>query len=122
MTYNRDGNAVAYDFIIEQGATLALNFTYKNSSDKSLITEGTTARMKIKNRVGGTLLETFTTENGRISLTPASGLVAISMTATDTAAISAWDRGVYDLELEDSAGTVKRLLKGVVTLSKEITD
>ena len=66
-----------------------------------------------------TPLITLTTENGRISLNGASGLINLSISAADTAAITS--SGVYDLEIISSNGLVSRVIQGTFTLSPEVT-
>lgn len=81
---------------------------------------GYTARMSIKDRIGGTELVSLTTENGRISLDVSGSVVLLSLDATDTAAFT-WTAGVYDLELVPPTSKVAALARGVVTVEKEVT-
>ena len=83
---------------------------------------GFTARMTIKNRVGGTVLYTLTTENGGIVIDAAANLVTLNISAVDTAAMT-FTTGVYDLEMVSGAtpAVVTALLSGRVTVSKEVT-
>ena len=79
-----------------------------------------TARMQVRRTIeSATPLITLTTENGRISLNGASGLINLSITAADTAAITS--SGVYDLEIISSNGLVSRVIQGTFTLSPEVT-
>jgi hypothetical protein len=81
---------------------------------------GMTARMTIKDRVGGTELASFTTENGGIDIDTAAYTITLYMAAADTAAFT-WRRGVYDLEMVSADGTVTLLLYGDVSVEKEVT-
>ena len=83
---------------------------------------GFKARMAIKNRVGGTVLYTLTTENGGIVIDAAAKLVTLNISAVDTAAMT-FTTGVYDLEMVSGAtpAVVTALLSGSVTVSKEVT-
>jgi hypothetical protein len=54
----------------------------------------------------------LTTGNGRIALGGSAGTITLTISATDTAALTA-GRGVYDLELVSGSGIVTRLLQGV---------
>ena len=83
---------------------------------------GYKARMTIKNRVGGTVLYTLTTENGGIVIDAAANLVTLNISAVDTAAMT-FTTGVYDLEMVSGAtpAVVTALLSGRVTVSKEVT-
>lgn len=82
---------------------------------------GFTARMHIRASVGSAdvLLE-LSTENGGIAIDPATGTITLSISATDTAALT-WRQGVYDLELTDGAGVVTRLARGRVAVCPEVT-
>lgn len=81
---------------------------------------GFTARMTIKDKVGGTELMALTTGNGRIVIDEANFKITLLVSATDTAAI-AWKKGVYDLELESPTGVVTSLMDGKITVSLEVT-
>ena len=83
---------------------------------------GFTARMSIKNKVGGTELFSLTTTNGRITIDAAARIIALNISADDTAAIT-WASGVYDLEMVsgDTPPVVTALLSGRVTVTKEVT-
>ena len=81
---------------------------------------GYTARMQIKDKVGGTLLHSLTTENSGIALDVALHTITITISATDTAAFD-FKKGVYDLELVSASGVVTCVLYGSVSVSKEVT-
>lgn len=81
---------------------------------------GFTARMAVKDKVGGTVLVTLTTENGGITLDTVNKKITLTISATDTAAFS-WKTGVYDLEMVSPAGVVTALVSGKVTVTQEVT-
>lgn len=81
---------------------------------------GYTARMDIKDRVGGTELFSLTTENGRIVLDNINATITLTVSATDTEAMT-WRKGVYDLELVSGTGVVTAVLTGTVTVAREVT-
>ena len=123
--------AAKYNIEIERGADWSRIFTKKNST--TLVPfdlTGCTARMHIREEIGAaTILDTLTTENGRIVLVnrnnPLGGVVLggvklIFPNAVSTAYVD-WDAGVYQLELIYPSGIVERMLKGTVTLSAEVT-
>jgi hypothetical protein len=113
--------AAAYDFVIEQGATLDKTFVWKNNAGVVINLSGYTARMQIRQTVSSsTVLLELTTLNNRIIITPAEGKIQLLVAAADTGAIT-WQRGKYDLELMSSTGTVIRLLYGDVEVSREVT-
>ena len=86
---------------------------------------GYTSRMKIKNKVGGTVLAS--TEAGdaplnilSVALDTAKSTITLTISATATAALI-WTKGVYELEMVSSTGVVTTILSGKVTVSKEVT-
>ena len=81
---------------------------------------GYTARMQIRAKLEDTtvLLE-LTTENGRISINNTTKTISLTISATDTAAIT-WLTGVYSLELVNG-GVVSTLIAGNVSVKKEVT-
>ncbi|MBK8772131.1 MAG: hypothetical protein IPM06_17155 [Rhizobiales bacterium] len=81
---------------------------------------GFTARMSIKDVVGGTELLRLDTTNARIALDNAAKTIALTISAADTAAIT-WLEGVYDLELVSATGVVSLVMSGAVTVDTEVT-
>ena len=112
--------ATTYDILIEQGATFSQLVTYKESGVAINLT-GYTARMQVRATLesASTLVE-LTTANSRIALGGTAGTITLTISATDTAALTS-GRGVYDLELVSGSGIVTRLLQGVATISRNVT-
>lgn len=83
---------------------------------------GVTARMKIKNKIGGSLLYELTTANGRIVVDDTNKITTITIPASDTEGFT-WTKGVYDLEFVEPTvpETVCAVLAGSVTVFKEVT-
>ena len=82
---------------------------------------GHTARMQIKDRIGGTVLASLTSlPGGGIVLNDAGKVIEITITAEQSEAF-AWTSAVYDLELVSAAGKVTALLEGAVSVSGEVT-
>jgi hypothetical protein len=81
---------------------------------------GYTARMSIKDKVGGTVLLSLTTENSKIELEATDCIIRLKLSATETAALT-WKKGVYDLELQSPTGVVTELLSGDVAVVDEVT-
>lgn len=120
-----------YDFTIEQGATYRDSFTWRVDDGSSPPTgpivdlAGCTARMHVRTTISAPdppLLSLTTAVNGGITLTAGAASPNIQWVITDaqTSALN-FTSAVYDLELILSNGDVKRLLKGTVTLDKEVT-
>lgn len=81
---------------------------------------GFTARLSIKDKIGGTVLLSLTTENGGIVVDDTSKAITLSITAVASAALS-WKKGVYDLEMVSPGGVVTALISGEVTVVPEVT-
>ena len=81
---------------------------------------GYAARLQIKDRVGGAVLLSLTTENGGIALDDGGKVIEISITAAQTEALTK-SAGVYDLELVSPGGVVTALLEGAVSVASEVT-
>lgn len=79
-----------------------------------------TARMSIKDKVGGSELLRLDTTNGRIALDNVAKTITLTISAEDTAALT-FRKGSYDLELVSPTGVVTALLAGVATVTKEVT-
>lgn len=109
-----------YNFTINQGETFSKSVTWKDAAGVVVNLTGYTARMQLRRKVNSETIEkSLTTENGGILITaPLTGVITMFMSATDTAFLSGVY--VYDLELV-SAGIVKRLLQGTITLDLEVT-
>ena len=81
---------------------------------------GMSARLVIKDKVGGTeLLRLDSSALGGIVLNNSTKTITATISATVSAALT-WKKGVYELEIEDSLGHVSSLLAGAVTVTKEI--
>lgn len=119
-----------YDFTIEQGASYVDTFTWRVDDGSNppigpiVNVAGCTARMDIRQSLtSNQIILTLTTENGRIILTPGDVVdnIKINLNASTTMGLS-FDTAVYDLEIAVTATSfVTRLLKGIVTLDKEVT-
>lgn len=80
---------------------------------------GYTARMHIRDKVGGALLLELTTENDCIVLDNSVKTISRTISAEDTADI-AWKKGVYDLEMV-SGDYVIKIDSGTVEVADEVT-
>lgn len=107
-----------YHLTIEQGATFARTFTWKDENDDPIDLTSYTARAKMKTP-SGTEIASLTDADG-LTLGGAAGTIAMELSADATAAMT-FEIGVWDLELEDDNDVVTRLLEGDVWLSREVT-
>ena len=111
-----------HHFVIEQGATFSRILTLKDSTGTVVNLSGySSAEMDLRQNPeeSSTILE-LTTTNGRIALGGAAGTVTLTVSATDTANLTA-DDGVYDLEITDSGGNVFRILEGSYSIRRNIS-
>lgn len=111
-------SAGTLNITIEQGATFSKTLVYKDANGSVINLTGATARAKMRETASSGSPVSFTVT---ITGTGSSTQINWSLSATETAALtSPWTR-VYDLEVELSDGTVRRLLQGSVTISPEVT-
>jgi len=112
--------AVSYNVTIDQGANWDLNVEYDNPNGTPVNLTGYTAALQLRSLPeSATAVLSLSTGSG-ITITGATGLVAISATATQTRAI---DEGTYyyDLEITSPAGVVTRLVQGQAVVTPEVT-
>lgn len=112
--------AGTYNIVADQGATFSRTLTWKTDAGTLVNLSGYTARMQVRATVDApTTVLSLTTENGGITLGGALGTIALSVSATSTAALTP-GTFVYDLELV-SGSTVTRLVQGTFTVRPEVT-
>jgi hypothetical protein len=78
-----------------------------------------TARLTIKNKVGGTVLLALTSPTD-IAIDNALHTITITISATATAALT-WKTGVYDMEMVAPSGVVTTIFTGNVSVTQEVT-
>ena len=115
-------SAGIYNITCNQGATFSRSLFWTDRAKTPINITGYTARMHVRSTVtSANTITTLTTENGRISLpNPTTGEVKLTISATDTAAITA-GKYVYDLELVSPANVVTRLVEGNFVVKAEVT-
>lgn len=106
------------DLTMYQGATFTYQFTW-NVDGSPVNLSGYTARMKVRKSVRSPDVVLSLTDGAGLTLGGAAGTIAVSVSATDTAATPS-GLYAYDLEL-DSGGEVTRLLQGTFTVDGEVT-
>ena len=111
--------AAQYDLVIEQGTTFARTVTVKENGGVKNLT-GYVARAQIRRSHDSTaILQTIA-----VTITDAiNGTVTLGITAALTAALSPDQSAVWDMEIDDQAGTpvVTRVLEGRVEIRPEVT-
>lgn len=109
----------SYNLSIEQGATYTLNVTVT-----AVNLTGYTARMmgRTSHASNATLFSLTSSPAAGIVITSGTdSVIAVTLTATQTAALPRWSCGVYDLEYQSAAGVVTRILGGTFVVSGEVT-
>lgn len=132
------------DLLIRQGETFSFTYTKRDAAGAAVDLTGYSARMAIRDRVGGSLeaylSSTGDAAGGIITLGDAAGTVVPAMTATQSAALANTlatlsvliadeepdglkpaETFVYDLELTSPAGVVTRELEGHVVVHRRVT-
>lgn len=113
--------ASTYNILVDQGATYTLAVTYKDSSGTAINLTGYTAAMQLRYSYdSATAVLSLSSPSNGIVITGASGLVTITISANQTAALSA-DTFLYDLEITSPTTVKTRLIQGVVVVSAEVT-
>lgn len=113
--------AATHNMTCEQGSTFVKTLTITDNATPPVARNLSTYsdRMQVRPDIESTTkLLDLTSSGGDITLN-SSGVVVVTVTATDTAALT--QGGVYDLEIEDASGVVERVIEGTFTLNKEVT-
>ena len=111
--------AARANYIIDQGANFSSTVTVKDSQGVALNLTGYTATANMA--LGHASTRTRTSITSTIATDAASGVVALSLTAAQTAALDA-ERYVYDVEItQTSTGTVTRVIEGIITTRPNVT-
>ena len=111
-----------HHFIIEQGATFGQTLTLKDSSDTVInLTGYASAEMDLRETPeSSSEVLTLTTANSRIALGGSAGTVTLTISASDTANLTAGD-GVFDLEVVDGSSNIYRVLEGTYSVRRNIS-
>lgn len=117
-----------YNLFIEQGATFTrlIEIEYPDPSDVTIMLpynlDSHSASMHIRRTVDSPLPQiALTSSNGRIEMQPAGAENAMRLVLTPQETELLTSDGVYDIEIEDAGGSIKRVLRGTVTLSLQVT-
>jgi hypothetical protein len=80
---------------------------------------GFTARLVVKDTIGGTVLLELTTENGGIEIDNTAKTITLLVEAADSAEFE-FEAGVYELEMISAGSEVTSLVSGNVTVQQEV--
>ena len=104
---------------IDQGASFSSDVTVTNSDGVAVDLAGYTAEAKMAKGYSST--RTRTTISTTIAADAATGIVTLSLTATESAGLDA-ERYVYDLEItQTSSGNVTRVIEGIITVRPQVS-
>lgn len=110
--------ADSWNPIIKQGETFVLQFTVTGVN-----LSGFSARSKgrLSHDATATTWDKSTTSGGMTISAGTNSTITLTLTATETAALTRWTAGVYDIEYESASGIVTRVLEGTYVVSAEST-
>ena len=111
--------AAIANLIIDQGANFSSDVTVKDANGNAFDLTGYTTQAKLAKGYSST--RTRTSMTSVIGTDSTSGVVALGLTATQTAALDA-ERYVYDVEItQTSTGVVTRVIEGLITVRPNVT-
>jgi hypothetical protein len=107
-----------YDLDVIQGANWFQELEYEEDGEPVNI-EGYTARMQVRKSYNLPVEIELTTANNRIAIVD-TNKIQLTLSNTLTAGLGA-GRYLYDIELVSNTSEVERILRGVFTVSPEVT-
>ena len=110
--------AAVANFTIDQGTTFSSTVTVKDSTGSPLDLTGYTATANMA--LGYASTRTRTALTIAFASDRTSGDVTMSLTATQTAALEAPARYVFDMDISDSSGTVTKVIEGLMTVRPNV--
>jgi hypothetical protein len=110
--------AAVANLSIDQGATFTSDITVKDINGNVFDLTGYTAVAKLAKGYSST--RTRTTITTAFATDRTTGVLTISLTANQTSALDA-ERYVYDVEITSGAGSVTRVLEGIITVRPEVS-
>lgn len=115
-------NPGRYNITVYQGTTFQLSPVWKVDNLPVNLT-GYTADMQVRKFVDSTsVLVELSTANGRIVINGAIGQINLTLTASQTAALTPADSYIYDLNLTSPGGDVYKILQGSFILNASVTN
>lgn len=110
-----------YDFSLGQGTDVDLPFLLKDSSGEAIRLEGYKARMQLRATFYDVeAIDTLTTENERIRIEPDEGRIVCNFPNRVTEGYPV-QKVLYDLELVEPSGSVRRIVHGQINVTPEVT-
>ena len=103
---------------IDQGASFSSDVTVTNSDGVAVDLAGYTAEAKLATSYGASTSVSFTTA---IAADTTTGVISISLTDSQTTALDAPARYVYDVYITKTAdSTVTRVIEGIITVNPKV--
>ena len=112
--------AAIANLIIDQGANFSSDVTVKDANGNAFDLTGYTTEAKMAKGYAST--RTRTTITSAVASDATTGVVSLTLTAAQTAALDAPERYVYDVEItQTSTGTVTRVIEGIISTRPNVT-
>lgn len=102
-----------------KGTTFTLSPVWKINNSPVLM-QGYTADMQVRAATDTDIVVELSTGNGRAVITGSDGKVTLTLTATETAALTAGTY-IYDLNVTAPDATVTKLLQGAFVINESVT-
>ena len=111
--------AAIANLTVDQGATFTSDVTVKDANGNPFNLTGYTALARMAKGYSSTRTRTIITCT--VAADATTGVVTLSLTSTQTAALDA-ERYVYDLEItQTSSGNVTRVIEGIISVRPQVT-
>lgn len=107
--------AIKANLIIDQGTTYSTSIDVTDADDVPVNLTGYTGTAQIRKHYSSSNSTAFA-----VSISSLDGIVTLSLTASQTAALNA-GRYVYDCELVNSSNVISRICEGIVTVTPQVT-
>ena len=105
---------------IDQGTTFTSDVTVKDANGNPFNLTGYTTEAKMAKGYAST--RTRTTITSSVASDATTGVVSLTLTAAQTAALDAPERYVYDVEITNtSTSAVTRVIEGIITTRPNVT-
>ena len=112
-------NPGRYNITVYKGTTFQLSPVWKVDNLPVDLT-GYSAKMQVRQFTDSSVLVELSTANGRAVISAGLGQIALTLTATETAALAA-NTYQYDLNLTSPSGYVYKILQGAFVVNDSVT-
>ena len=112
-------NPGRYNITVYKGTTFQLSPVWKVDNLPVDLT-GYTADMQVRQFTDSSIVVEISTANGRATINAALGQIVLTLTAAQTAALTA-NNYLYDLNLTSPSGYVYKILQGSFVVNNSVT-